>query len=127
MGVAVDDILPLGAGYSTSEVAHHDQWTWRIPYVRYRELIARGGPFADATAREWGLWRVAVDRVSDGEVALVVSHGGSIEPTLVAVLPDVEVDGWGAPFSHLDGVRLVFGEGSVDLVEFDRYRTGTAA
>jgi broad specificity phosphatase PhoE len=127
MGVAVDDILPLGAGYSTSEVAHHDQWTWTTPNVRYRELIARGGPFADASARELGLWRAAVDHVSDGDVALVVSHGGSIEPTVVTALPDVEVDDWGAPFSHLDGVRLVFDNGSFDLVEFHRYRRRAAA
>ena len=57
MGVTVDDILPLGAGYSTPEVAHHDQWTWDAPFVRYRELLDGGGPLADASERELGLWR----------------------------------------------------------------------
>jgi hypothetical protein len=127
MGVAVDDIVPLGAGYSTPEVAHHDQWAWTTPYVRYRELLDRGGPLADASTRELGFWGAAVDHITDGDVALVVSHGGSIEPTLVAALPDAHVNEWGAPFSHLDGVRLAFDAESFDLVEFHRYGTGAAA
>src|SRR5215471_19815319 len=44
MGVAVDDLLPLGAGYSTPEVAHHDQWNWTTPYARYR--AGWGPPFS---------------------------------------------------------------------------------
>ena len=37
------------------------------------------------------------------------------------------VNEWGAPFSHLDGVRLAFDAESFDLVEFHRYGTGAAA
>ena len=80
-------------------------------------------------ARPHASWESGVQPsiTSDGEVALVVSQGGSIEPTLVAALPDAQVDVWGAPFSHLDGVRLAFDAESFDLVEFHRYGTGAAA
>ena len=126
MGFAVDDILPLGAGYSTAEVAHHDQWTWPRPYVRYRELLDGGGPLADAARREFDVWRSAVDRIADGETALIVSHGGRIEPTFVVALPDADVAAWGPPFSHLDGVRIAFDADRVDLVAFYRFGRDSA-
>jgi hypothetical protein len=40
--------------------------------------------------------------------ALVVCHGGGIEPDLVARLPDADHSSWGAPFVHCDGARLAF-------------------
>ena len=50
MGFAVDDVLALGSGYATVEVAHHDQWAWEFPYVRYRGLLARHGQLAAVAA-----------------------------------------------------------------------------
>src|SRR5437660_1339757 len=52
MGYAVAEILPLGGGYVTGEVAKHDQWTWEQPYVRYRELLAASRPLAAVAAKE---------------------------------------------------------------------------
>jgi hypothetical protein len=40
--------------------------------------------------------------------ALVVCHGGGIEPGLVACLPDADHRLWGAPFGHCDGARPDF-------------------
>jgi hypothetical protein len=125
MGYAVDDILPMGSGY-VSTVAHHDHWSWSSPFLRYRELLDEDSTLALAADRELKLWRTARDRVSEHDKALIVSHGGIIEPTLVRAVPAGDCSGWGQPFSHLDGVRLVFDDEEVVEVEFDRYRPAGA-
>ena len=56
----------------------------------------------------------------DGSAALVVAHGGGIEPGLVACLPGADHRSWGAPFAHCDGARLAFDEGGFVSVEFHR-------
>ncbi|MDT0345464.1 histidine phosphatase family protein [Streptomyces litchfieldiae] len=108
MGWAVDDALDMPSGYVPGEVDHHDQWAWPQPYVHYAELIARGGALAAVAAAHRMIWTEAVRSVPEGSGALVVSHGGSIEPALVACLPDADLASWGTPFGHLDGVRLTF-------------------
>jgi hypothetical protein len=54
---------------------------------------------------------MALDRVSEDGKALIVGHGGVIEPTLVAADPIGDYGSGGQPFSHLDGVRLAFDDG----------------
>jgi hypothetical protein len=44
--------------------------------------------------------------VPDGHAALIVSSGGSIEPALVACLPNGDHDALGAPLGHCEGVRV---------------------
>jgi hypothetical protein len=61
-----------------------------------------------------------VSHVAEGSHALVVSHGGSIEPTLVLALPRLEHQRWGPPFSHCDGAVLGFDAGKFVHVEFRR-------
>jgi hypothetical protein len=62
--------------------------------------------------------------VPDGDAALVVCHGGGIEPGLVACLPDADHGSWGAPFGHCDGARLGFEEGGFVGVRFHRAPAG---
>jgi hypothetical protein len=50
----------------------------------------------------------------------VVSHGGSIEPALVACLPDADHGSWGAPLLHCEGARLGFDRGRWVSIEFRR-------
>lgn len=116
MGVAVDDTVDLPSGYVPGEVGFHEQWTWANPWVRYAELVARGGGLAAVAAAHRAAWTRAVESVADGAAALVVSHGGTIEPTLVACLPQAGHERWGALLGHCDGARLGFADGSfVDL------------
>lgn len=122
MGFAADDILETGSGYSSTEVAHHDQWSWEHPYVRYRELLHTGGALASVASRELDTWRSVAEQVPHGGLALVVSHGGVIEPTLVAALPDADHESWGEPFSPLDGARLAYEAPTFVSIEFRRYR-----
>jgi broad specificity phosphatase PhoE len=125
MGYAVDDILPMGSGY-VGRVAHHDQWSWPDPFLRYQQLLDDDAALAEAADRELKLWRMVLDRVSEHGKALIVSHGGIIEPTLVAAVPGGDYPNWGQPFSHLDGVRLAFDDGQFLVIDFDRYPLGDA-
>jgi broad specificity phosphatase PhoE len=43
MGVAVDNTVDLPSGYVPGEVGFHEQWTWAQPWVRFAELLGRGG------------------------------------------------------------------------------------
>ena len=61
-----------------------------------------------------------VEAVPDGGAALVIGHGGGIEPGLVACLPDANHQSWGPPFSHCDGARLGFRDGRFVGVQFHR-------
>jgi broad specificity phosphatase PhoE len=113
MGVAVDDAVDLPSGYVPGEVGFHEQWTWAQPWVRYAELLGRGGGLAAVAGAHRAAWTRAVASVADGAAALVVSHGGAIEPTLVVCLPKASHEPWGALLGHCDGARLGFADGSL--------------
>lgn len=120
MGCAVDADIPLPSGYVPGEVAHHDQWQWPQPYVHYARLLANGTGLAAVAARHSEVWVGAVENVADGETALIISSGGSIEPTLVACFADDDHAAWGKPFSHCDGARLAYEDGRFVSIQMSR-------
>ena len=77
-------------GLCAGEVDHHDQWRWPSPYRSYAELIGRGGGLATVAQTHRRIWTTVVAAVPEGAAALVVGHGGGIEPGLVACLPDAD-------------------------------------
>lgn len=107
MGFAVDEQVAWPSGYVEGEVGHHDQWTWEQPFVRYARLLAQGGRLHEVAQEHLGHWRRILDRVPEGGTALIVSSGGSIEPVLVAALPDADHAAWGGPLHHLEGATVV--------------------
>jgi broad specificity phosphatase PhoE len=127
MGFAVDETVELPSGYVPGEVDHHEQWHWPHPYRSYAELLGRGGGLATVARAHQRIWTSVVEAVPDGAAALVVGHGGGIEPGLVACLPDADYESWGAPFGHCDGARLGFDDGSFVGVQFHRAPGGTTA
>jgi broad specificity phosphatase PhoE len=117
MGLAIDDAVDLPSGYVPGEVEFHEQWTWDQPYMRYAELIARGGGLARVAQAHRAVWTRVVEQVDDDAAALFVGHGGAIEPALVDCLPDADYHRWGGLFGHCDGARLGFADGGfVDVV-----------
>jgi broad specificity phosphatase PhoE len=108
MGFAVDDVMDFSCGYISGEFEHHDQWEWDQPYVRFAKMLHSETKLAGLAARDMLLWKKLLLAVPAGQRILIVSHGGSIEPTLVACLPNAEHREWGGPFSHCDGVFLTF-------------------
>jgi broad specificity phosphatase PhoE len=61
--------------------------------------------------------------VADGATALVVSHGGAIEPTLVACLPTPTTSSGAHLLGHCDGARLGFADGAFVDLRFRRAPT----
>jgi broad specificity phosphatase PhoE len=120
MGVAVDDTVELPSGYVPGEVDHHDQWQWPRPYARYAELLQQGGGLTAVAEAHRELWIRVVQGVPEGAAALVVCHGGAIEPALVACLPEADHNSWGAPFGHCDGARLALDGGPFVRLQFHR-------
>jgi broad specificity phosphatase PhoE len=120
MGFAVDETVELPVGYVPGEVDQHEQWRWPHPYRNYAELLGRGGGLATVAEAHLRVWIAVMEAMPDGGAALVVAHGGGIEPALVACLPDADHKPWGAPLGHCDGARLGFDEGRFVSVQFSR-------
>jgi len=108
MGFAVDESREFLCGYVPGEFEHHDQWGWEEPYVRFAELLRAETTLAQRAAADARLWEDMLTAAPAGGRVLIVSHGGAIEPTLVACLPDADHRAWGIPFSHCDGAHLTF-------------------
>lgn len=120
MGFAVDAVLELRCGYIAGEFDHHAQWAWPQPYVRFAELIRSGGKLAGNALADATVWRRLAADLPAGGRALIVSHGGSIEPVLVACLPGADHRAWGSALAHCDGVILHEHRGTFVEVEFRR-------
>ncbi|GAB3916404.1 hypothetical protein GCM10027613_14750 [Microlunatus endophyticus] len=105
MGYAVDELVEWPSGYVEGVVDHHDQWRWDQPFVRYRALLHASPALRDVAETHLAHWRRALDQIREGEAALVISSGGSIEPVLVAAFASDELAGWGSALHQLDGPR----------------------
>ncbi len=91
MGFAVDAIIPElcpGDPEFYSEVGHHERWSWDVPFQRFADLVAGGGPTARLSALQLGIWRDLLTAIPTAGHALVISHGRVIESGLVALIPD---------------------------------------
>jgi broad specificity phosphatase PhoE len=109
MGFAVDETVPFSCGYIAGEFEHHEQWAWQRPYTEFDRRVAdRGTRLSRLALEDKQVWTRIASQLPDGGRALIISHGGSIEPVLVACCEYENFDGWGKPFAHCDGVSLSF-------------------
>jgi len=127
MGFAVDDTADMGGGVWDAATAekgsHHAQWDWgEEAFDRYASLVAAGGPTAALGHHQVELWRSLLTGLGDQGRALVLGHGGLLEPGLVALAPAADHRQWGAAIAHGEGARVCF-EG-VELVEIELLRLG---
>ncbi len=110
MGFAVDELVEMGAGgweEATAEIDHRSLRSDDELYLRYMDRFAAGGAVTEVGRRQAALWEQVTTRIGAGEAALVVSHGGLIEPALIAALPDGwDHSRWGRGFEQCEGVRL---------------------
>jgi broad specificity phosphatase PhoE len=127
MGFAVDAVLEFACGYIAGEFERHAQWEWSTPYVRLAELIRRRGKLAEAAEADAAMWRKLVVDLPPGGRALIVSHGGSIEPVAVACLPRADHASWGGALSHCDGILLSEDQGAFVDIELRRAVVATPA
>lgn len=129
MGFAVDEMVDMGVSvWKAAQIEKgglHAHWDWgAATFLRYAELVADGGPHAVLARWQAQIWTQARDRVPDGGRALVISHGGLIEPGVVQACPDAELEGFGEPFAHLEGARLTYQRDQ--LVDIELLRLASA-
>jgi hypothetical protein len=74
----------------------------------WEDHIERGGAVAALASDQESFWRRAVQAVPEDAAALVISHGGLIEPGLLVCFPRLDHARWGRPFGNLEGARLAF-------------------
>ncbi len=53
-------------------------------------------------------WKKLATSLPDGAAALVATHGGYMDNSAVACLPDANHEQWGENFGHCEGIRLAF-------------------
>lgn len=128
LGCAVDERVEWPCGYVEGVVAHHDQWAWPRPFERYASLLRDRtalGPVVDAHLTHW---HRMLGGVSDNGSVLVVSSGGSIEPVIVAALPEADHASWGAALHQLEGAHLMWDGERFTSIHFIRghSQSGTA-
>ena len=120
MGFAVDDVVGIAGSNTTGEVEFHEWWSWPDPWAVYAERIAARPKLAEYARAQLDIIRSALDHVGDGEVALLIGHGGWIEPTVVAALGVDRIANWGPSFEHLEGVRLAEEDGVFTVATIHR-------
>jgi hypothetical protein len=106
MGFAVDDVAAIAGAQVTGEVAFHEWWDWPNPWAIYAERIAERPTLAEYAEGQLAIVRASIDHVGQGETALLIGHGGWIEPAVVCAVGLACVQDWGPSFQHLEGVRL---------------------
>ena len=106
LGCAVDERIAWPSGYVDGVVAHHAQWAWPDPFRTYADLLGSSAALAAMAEVHLAHWHRMLSAVGDDGSVLVVSSGGSIEPVLVAALPDADHASWGSAFHHLEGAWL---------------------
>jgi broad specificity phosphatase PhoE len=77
----------------------------RAAVMRESELAGRYGR---ALCAQWAA--IARDLPEEGR-GLVISHGGYLDDSAVACLPEQDYQRWGPNFGHCEGIRLIFDRG----------------
>lgn len=110
MGFAVDqEIVTLATDEAMYTEMEANRW-WQAlqPFVALAALVATKGATWRYGSTLLACWRDILTPLPDGAAALVIAHSGEIETALVVCFPDADHAAWGGPFSHCEGVRLIF-------------------
>lgn len=105
MGFEVHETLPaLGDGMDPL----YRKIGWPNPFPRVVRAVNDLTVAAEFAGGQSDLWRSVVERVEDGQRALVVTHGGFAEFGAVASVPGADHGAWGDAIGCCEGVRLTF-------------------
>ena len=81
---------------------------WPAPFTALQEKANYGRQCASFAAAQAKVWQRVVQKIRDGEQALIVSHGLFIEMGAIACLPHARHADWGDPIGYCEGFRLTF-------------------
>ena len=116
MGFEVQETLEA-LGYLPDEV--YREVGWPSPFTQVACAVSASTAVAGFAREQAELWRSVVERIGDGERALIVTHDSFVELGAVAGVPQVDHGAWGEPIGYGEGVQLIF-ESSLVGWEFHR-------
>jgi broad specificity phosphatase PhoE len=117
MGFAVDEQLDQLSTLGDDVSAEID---WRAGFAEFARVIRQGGATARFALRQADLWRSIVRALPEGRRALAITHGGIVEASAVACLPQADHVAWGPSCNYCEGVRLAFDGEQFTMVELLR-------
>ena len=117
MGFAVDEESEL---ISTTGPYVDTEAPWPMSPGEYARIVRQGKAAARYADQLAEFYNQFLDRLAEGESALVINHGGVVELGAIACLPDANHDGWGTHFGYCEGVRLFREDGKFMKVEILR-------
>ena len=84
---------------------------WPRSFAQVAQAMKPGGPATQFAQAQASLWRMIAERIPDGQLGLIISHGLFVELGTRASLPEVDPATWGGPIGYCEGIRLVFDGG----------------
>jgi broad specificity phosphatase PhoE len=114
MGFAVDEEDPALTVHDPAvhRAVEHFGRGKRLPFVAWAELVGRSTALHEHALRQRTQWLALAARLPEEAAALVISHGGTIEPGVTVCLPSDTWETWG-PLMPCEGVRLSVRSGAV--------------
>jgi hypothetical protein len=109
MGFAVDIISDELATVGDEVMEEVGQWD--IGFQKIRELLDKKGHLFNFVNIQISYLKSIFSKLTDGQVGLLISHGGIVDYPLVALFPDEDHSRWGNPFSYCEGYRISFDSG----------------
>jgi hypothetical protein len=103
MGFAVDEQTELMNPYGS---AVEKEAPWPQPFDNYSEIIKQEGAAARYSNKLAKYYTGVMEFISEGRSALVISHGGVVELSVVGCLPDADFSTWGDSVDYCEGARL---------------------
>jgi len=103
MGFAVDEQNDLISSYTA---AVEREVPWPQEFETYAEFVKREGAAAKFAHKLAKYYREIMNHLGEGHSALVISHGGIVELSVVGCLLEEDFSTWGGPVSYCEGARL---------------------
>ncbi|MCI0550648.1 MAG: histidine phosphatase family protein [Anaerolineae bacterium] len=103
MGFAVDEQNELMSTYGNGV---ESEAPWPLSLAGYAEVVSTGGAAAKYANQLVAIYTKLANYLADRRAALVINHGGVLEMSAVACLPQADHFSWGSHFEYCEGVRL---------------------
>jgi broad specificity phosphatase PhoE len=103
MGFAVDEQNELMNTYGE---AVSKEAPWPQPFSNYAEIIKQAGAAARYAQKLAKYYAHIMEFISEGRSALVITHGGVVELSVVGCLPHADFSAWGDSVEYCEGARL---------------------
>ena len=117
MGFAVDEQSELMSSYGDYV---EQEVPWPQSFAMYGKAVRRDQAAARYAYQLAEYYAGLAEALPEGQVALVINHGGVVELGVVASFRDAEYESWGGPVSYCEGARLLWEDGKFVKAELLR-------